>query len=144
MNSIRHLQLNQGRPEDRAHLLVWDTPNHRELETLAFEQNAKIVDYRHHLLARQPPGERFVLLHLHLEREIAELKGICAAAIEPIVILTGLDCLITYLSARRDSPLRLFWSKLEQTRKLESRLWIVLPSKLVPSDWDKNRQHAIG
>jgi hypothetical protein len=60
-----------------------------------------------------------------------------------MVLLEGLDCLITYLHVQPDSHITLFWNNLEKTHKLEKLLWILLPSKLAPPNWPDNRLRCI-
>jgi len=143
MTAIANLRLDEARPEDRVHLLVWETPNNGQLQDLAFRHNAERVDYRHHLLQRHPPNQRFLVLHHHLERELAALKTLCQQVSKPIILLEGFDCFITYLLSRPNSPITPLWTNLDQTRKLESRLWILLPPALVHPTWDDHRQQRI-
>lgn len=143
MTAIANLRLDEARPEDRVHLLVWETPNNGQLQDLAFRHNAERVDYRRHLLQRHPPNQRFLVLHHHLERELAALKTLCQQVSKPIILLEGFDCFITYLLSRPNSPITPLWTNLDQTRKLESRLWILLPPALVPPAWDDHRQRRV-
>jgi hypothetical protein len=136
---IDDLRLREAQPRDRPHLLIWDTPNDQELRRLAYCENACLISYRTNLLNRIDTSKPFLALHLWLERELEAIKGMCANTSNPVVLLKDLDCLITYLHVRPDSPITLFWQNLFYTRHLQSTLWILLPSKLTPPNWDDNR-----
>jgi hypothetical protein len=140
---IEELNLRTAKPSDRPHLLLWDTLNDLELRQLAYRENAECISYRTHLLNRIDPSKPFLTLHLWLERELDAIKAICAHTHNPVVLLKDLDCLITYLRVQPESPITLFWQNLFYTRHLESILWIVLPSKLMPPNWDDNRIQRI-
>lgn len=143
MTRIANLELKNARPDNQAHLLVWDRPNNAEIQQLVFYNDAHRVNYRENLLQRVNPTDRFLTLHRYLERELEAIKSICSQTDKSMILLEGLDCLITYLSVQEDSSIRLFWANLEKTRKLECLLWILLPSKSVPLDWPPNRLRRI-
>lgn len=136
---IKDLKLREAKPSDHPHLLLWDGPKDLELQQLAYRENADRISYRTHLLSRIAPQSRFLALHHQLERELDAIKAICATTPKPVVLLTDLDCLITYLHVQPESPITLFWQNLWNTRHLERILWIVLPSKLAPPNWDDSR-----
>ncbi len=136
---IDDLKLREAQPSDRPHLLLWDTPSDQELKALVYRENASFISYRTHLLNRINTGNSFLTLHLWLERELDAIKAMCANTSNPVVLLKDLDCLITYLRVRPDSPITLFWQNLFYTRHLQSILWILLPSKLTPPNWDDSR-----
>lgn len=139
MTSIANLLLRDARPDDRAHLLLWDTPNEPELRHLAFYNNAHRVNYRENLLGRINPDDRFLGLQNCLDQELEAIKTMCVGISKPIVLLEGLDCLIAYLRVQSGGHITLFWNNLEKTRKLEKILWILLPYKLVPKTWPEER-----
>lgn len=137
MTAIANILL-QARPDDRIHLLLWDTPEEADLQDIAFYNNAHRVNYRQNLLSRIEPNTRFLALHHYLERELAEIKSLGTGVNKKIVLLENLDCLITYLY-HPGGHIGLFWSNLEKIRKLEKTLWILLPSLLAPSTWPEER-----
>lgn len=143
---LAKLPLRSARPADQAHLLLWDNPDLASLQFLASHNNAHLVNYREHLCQRIPAGDRTLNLHEELDRELDVLKTICAASPRPVVILQECDRLITYLRWQRGNHERLFWSNLANTRKLSTRLWLVLPSVLAPKDpklWPDTRIEKI-
>jgi hypothetical protein len=139
MTAIANLLLRDARPDNQAHLLLWDTPNTFELDQITRYNNAQRVSYRENLLKRTRPDAKFLTLHHQVDEELAAIKSICEQAIKPVVLLEGLDCLITYLNVQDGDYITLFWSSLENTRKLRSLLWIILPHKLVSQTWPKAR-----
>jgi hypothetical protein len=139
MTAIANLLLRDARPDDKVHLLLWDTPTEAELQHIAFYNNAHRVNYRENLLQRINPSDRFLTLHHDLDKELEAIKSICAGINKQMVLLEGLDCLITYLYVQPNSHITLFWNNLEKTRKLEKLLWILLPHKLAPSIWLEER-----
>lgn len=142
--AIKDLRLREAKPSDRPHLLLWDTPNDLELRQLAYRENAERISYRTNLLNRiAAQNSSFLALHMRLDRELNSIKAICAETNKPLVILKDLDRLITYLCVQPESPITLFWQNLFNTRHLESILWILLPSKLTPPNWDENRIQRI-
>lgn len=140
---IKDLQLRSAKPCDRPHLLFWDTPNDFELNALTYREDAECVSYRTNLLNRISPTSRFLALDKQLERELKEIKNLCAKTNKPVVLLKDLDCLITYLNIKPESSITLFWESLFLTRHLESILWILLPSKLMNPTWDESRMQYI-
>lgn len=136
-------RLSTARPANQAHLLLWDTPTESDLSQLAFFNNAQRINYRDDLLARIDPGDRFLTLHHYPERELEAIKMICTRAQKPMVLLEGLDCLITYLRTQPQGHVTLFWSTLEKTRKLDALLWILLPIQLAPPSWPSDRLHTL-
>ena len=139
MTAIASLLLRDARPSDRAHLLLWDTPNPFELDQITRYNNAQRVNYRDNLLQRTRPDAKFLTLHYQVEEEMAAIQAICDQSVKPVVLLEGLDCLITYLNVQSGDHITLFWNSLENTRKLKSLLWIILPHKLVPKTWSEAR-----
>jgi hypothetical protein len=142
--SIKDVRLQEVKLRDRPHLLLWDTPNDLELRQLTYRENAECISYRTHLLSRpdlQSSGS--LALHCWVERELDAIKAIGTNTNKPVVLLKDLDCLITYLHVQPESPITLFWQNLFNTRHLESILWIILPSQLVPPDWDESRLQRI-
>lgn len=131
--------LKDARPDNQAHLLLWDTPTQAEIWQLAHFNDAERVNYRTNLLQRVNPGDRFLNLHHRLDEELDALKAICRNSTKPVVLLEGLDCLIAYLRIQKGTPLTLFWNNLEKTRKLERLLWILLPHALAPQAWKEDR-----
>jgi hypothetical protein len=139
MTAIANLLLRDARPSDRAHLLLWDTPNPFELDQITRYNNAQRISYRENLLQRISPNAKFLTLHHQVDEELAAIKSVCDQSAKPVVLLEGLDCLITYLNTRPGDHITLFWSSLENTRKLQRLLWIILPHKLVPKIWPETR-----
>ena len=142
--TIKDIRLQDVLLRDHPHLLLWDTPNNLELQQLTYREDAECISYRTHLLSRpdlQSSGS--LALHCWVERELDAIKAICANTDKPVVLLKDLDCLITYLHVQPESPITLFWQNLLNTRHLESILWIILPSQLVPPDWDESRLQRI-
>jgi hypothetical protein len=139
MTAIANLLLRDARPDNQAHLLLWDTPNPFELDQITRYNNAQRVNYRENLLQRTRPDAKFLTLHHQVDEELAAIKSICEQAVKPVVLLEGLDCLIAYLNVQSGDYITLFWSSLENTRKLRSLLWIILPHKLAPQTWPEAR-----
>lgn len=139
MTAIANVLVQDARPDDQAHLLLWDIPKEPELQHIAFYNNAHRVNYRENLLKRINPSDRFLTLHRYLDRELAAIKSMCSGVSKQVVLLEGLDCLITYLYVQSDGHITLFWNNLEKTRKLEKILWILLPHKLAPKTWPQER-----
>ncbi len=143
MTAISNLPLRNARPEDRVHLLLWDTPNPVELSQITLYNGAQQVSYRENLIQRISPGAKFLTLHYQVDEELEIIKSICDQAVKPVVLLEGLDFLITYLNTQPGDYITLFWSSLENTRKLPRRLWILLPHKLAPKTWSEARLKRI-
>jgi hypothetical protein len=120
-------------------LLLWDTPNPVELSQITLYNGAQRVSYRENLVQRISPGAKFLTLHHQVDEELEIIKSICDQAVKPVVLLEGLDCLITYLNTQPGDYITLFWSSLENTRKLHRLLWILLPHKLAPKTWSEAR-----
>lgn len=139
MIAIADLLLRNARPSDRVHLLLWDTPNQFELDQITRYNNAQRISYRENLMQRINPGDNFLTLHHRVDEELAVLKSICDQSAKTVVLIEGLDCLITYLNTQHGDHITLFWSSLENTRKLQCPLWITLPHKLVPKTWPEAR-----
>jgi len=136
-------QLGKAVPSDKPHLLLWDKFDEHELRSLAFYNDADVVSYRQDLLNRLPPNISNLALHEDLDQELRSIRQICHNSHKKIVILTDLDCLITYLQSHPENRITLFWHKLFYTRQLESVLWISLPTKLAPSMWTSERLKQI-
>lgn len=132
-----NLPLRNARPDNQAHLLIWDTP--QDLWKVAFYNNAEQVSYRDNLVQRLGPGDKFLNLHHNIDEELAAIKAICRDSPKQVVLLEGLDTLISYLRVKSGGQVTLFWQNLEKTRKLESLLWILLPQPLAPPNWPENR-----
>jgi hypothetical protein len=143
MKDETHLQLRDARPDDQIHLLLWDTPDETELVRIAHYNNAHRVNYRQNLLQRNHPEATFLALHHNLDVELSAIKSMCSSVSKEMVLLEGLDCLITYLHVTSGSHITLFWKQLEETRKLEKLLWIILPQQLAPKTWLPERTKRI-
>lgn len=143
MIAITNLLLRDVRPKDRVHLLLWDTPNQFEVDQITRYNNAQRISYRESLTQRINPGDNFLILHRRVEEELAVLKSMCDQSVKTVVLLEGLDCLITYLNTQQGDHITLFWSSLENTRKLKCPMWIILPHKLVPPTWPEARLISI-
>lgn len=139
MSTINNLSLQDAKPTDYPHLLLWDNPNDSEISQLIFKNNAEIISYCDNLLNRINNKQEFLILNEKLDEELDAIKQIAANATKPIVLLKDLDILITYLYSKPQSPLSLFWQKLQDIRHLQTILWILLPTKLSPPNWDKKR-----
>lgn len=138
MSTIKRLPLKDAKPTDCPHFLVWDTPNEAILQQIIFYNNAQRVKYRDNLLSRTNSQESFLVLHQQIDRELNTIRSICSQSNVPVVILEELDCLITYLSIYEKKEL--FWQKLSNLRQLESLIWILLPTQLIPDDLPQKRQ----
>ncbi len=143
MTQIASLLLRNARPDDRAHLLLWDTPNPIELGQITRYNGAQLISYRENLLQRTKPDTKFLTLHYQIDEELEAIKAICNQSVKPVVLLEGLDCLITYLNTQPGDHITLFWNSLENTRKLERLLWILLPHKIAPKTWSEDRLKRI-
>ncbi|HEY9809363.1 MAG TPA: hypothetical protein V6D13_08470 [Halomicronema sp.] len=132
MQTINNLQLPPAKPSDRPHILLIENVDETHLQHISFYNNAKRINYRQNLLNRLKPADKFLLLHLHLDRELNAIRFICAENKSEVIILDKLDYLITYLAISPNSILSLFWQKLSTMRHLEAVLWIVLPPTLTP------------
>jgi hypothetical protein len=139
MTATTSLPLKNARPDNQAHLLIWDAPTKQELWQLAYYNNAEQVNYRENLIQRLDPDDKFLNLHYAIDEELAAIKGICHDSVRPVVLLEGLDTLATYLRVKSGGRVTLFWQNLEKTRKLESLLWILLPQPLAPPNWPETR-----
>lgn len=139
MTEITSLPLKDARPDNQPHLLIWDNPTKQELWQLAYFNNAEQINYRENLVQRLDPGDKFLNLHYAIDEELGAIKTICKDSPRPVVLLEGLDTLITYLRVKAGGQVTLFWRNLEETRKLESLLWILLPQPLAPPNWPENR-----
>ena len=139
MKMNANLRLGDSRPDDRIHLLLWDTPTEEKLIDLAFYNNACRVNYRTNLLGRIQDDNQFLVFHHHLDRELEAIKLMCCGVSQSMILLEGFDCLITYLRVQSEGHVTLFWNNLEKTRKLEKILWILLPQKLLPATSQQNR-----
>ncbi|OUL32345.1 hypothetical protein [Nostoc sp. 106C] len=143
MSTISNISLRNARPDDKVHLLLWDTPDENELVRITLRDNALRVNYRENLLQRIHPDESFLALHHDLDRELEAIKSMCCGISQQVVLLENLDCLITYLQVQSRSHITLFWNNLEKTRKLEKLLWILLPHQLAPKNWPEERIQLI-
>jgi hypothetical protein len=136
---INNLFLQDAKPTDKPHLLLWDNPDNLEVTQLLFKNNAQLVSYRDNLLSRINSNGKSLTLHQKLDQELDAIKQIPAAATKPIVLLKDLDILITYLYTKPKSPIDLFWEKMADMRHLQSILWILLPTQPHPINWDQKR-----
>lgn len=143
MSTINNLCLQNTKQIDSPHLLLWDNPNDLEITQLAFKNNAEIVSYRDNLLSRIHNQQKFLILNEKLDEELDAIKQIAANTKRPIILLKDLDILITYLYSKPQSPISLFWQKLRDMRHLQSILWIIIPSRMSPSNWHKKRIDTI-
>ena len=143
MQTLSSLPLRNAKPSDRPHLLLWDTPNEADLEQISFYNHAERINYRDNLLSRIDSKERFLVLHQHLDREVDAIRAICSKSSHKVVLLEGLDALVTYLYAQPSIRAALLWQKLSNLRHLESILWILLPNKLAPPNWTADRSFHI-
>lgn len=132
MQTINSPQLPPAQPSDRPHILLTENFDEAHLAHISFYNNAKRINYRQNLLSRLKPADKFLLLHLYLDRELNAIRTICAENNSEIIILEKLDYLITYLAISPNSTLSLFWQKLSTMRHLEAVLWIILPPSLTP------------
>jgi hypothetical protein len=134
------LILNDATPRDRAHILRCAAPNELLLERLCFEQNGQMVNYRANLISRLQSDQTHLTLNYRLDQEIDAIRMICTQhRHRSFVLLTDLDCLLAYLKATRDEWHHIFIRKLERLRQLETRLWALLPPRLVPDQWPSER-----
>ena len=131
--------LNDASPTDRVHLLVQSSSDDVRLKYTCVVHNAQLIPYRENLLGRVGGTDRFLALDRHLDREVNAIRAICQEYRGQLVVLEGLDILISYLRARSTVFARLFVQRLSQLRQLEATLWIVLPAALVPADWPISR-----
>lgn len=139
----KDFKLREAMPSDKPHLLLWDKFDENELKALAFYNDADVVSYRQNLLNRLPPNISNLALHEDLEQELRSVRQICHNSHKKIVILTDLDCLITYLLIQPEAKITLFWQSLYRMKHLETILWILLPSKLAPPMWSEDRLHRL-
>ena len=126
------LVLTTAKPSDRPHFLAWDNPHDLAVNQLCFYNQAEKIDYRLNLLNRINPNTQFLILHQHLDREIKAIRDICANANSRVVLLTGLDCLITYLTIHPRGQVSIFWQRLINLRQLKAILWLLLPTPIIP------------
>ncbi|MGI0482586.1 hypothetical protein ACN4EE_17605 [Geminocystis sp. CENA526] len=131
------LSLKDAKPSDRIHLLLWDDCNELDLKELIFYNNAQCISYRENLLSRINHQKKSLMLEQNLDEELTAIKEICSTAIKPVVILKEFDILLTYLYIKPSSPITLFWQKLANLRHLEKILWLILPIKLKPPNWQE-------
>ena len=52
MTETSRVWLHDARPDDRVHLLLWDTANEAQINLVALHNNAHLVNYRENLLQR--------------------------------------------------------------------------------------------
>ncbi|MCT7951492.1 hypothetical protein NG798_16945 [Ancylothrix sp. C2] len=91
MQTINNLQLPPAQPSDRPHILLIENFDEAHLEHISFYNNAKRINYRQNLLNRLRPADKFLLLHLHLDRELNVISSICADNNSEVIILEKLD-----------------------------------------------------
>jgi hypothetical protein len=131
--------LNDASPTDRAHLLVQLSSDDVRLKYTCVVHNAELIHYRENLLGRVGGADRFLALDRHVDRELNAIRTICHDHHGKIVVLEGLDILISYLRARSAVFAIFFGQRLSQLRQLEASLWVALPPALVPEDWPVSR-----
>lgn len=139
MQISKDLRLFEAKPSDRPHILVWDSPNEADIEQLCFYNSAERVNYRETLLSRVTPGDQFLVLDQYLDREFDAIRSICTCSGKKVVIMEGLDVLITYLSVKPGGFEKVFWQRFAALRHLDSVLWILLPERTIPIDWPNSR-----
>ena len=122
-------------PTDRPHLLVQAGPDDLRLRQLCIANNAEYVSYRDDLLSRISGTERFLVLDRNIDRELDAVRMICVKLQGRVIVLDGLDVVITYLRARSPLFAKLFVDRLINMRQLDAVLWVALPATLVPEDW---------
>ena len=133
------INLNDAVPTDRAHLLVQGHSDDIRLKYTCVTHNAELIHYRDDLIRRIGTNDRFLALDRHVDRELNAIRAICQERHGAVVVLDGLDILITYLRARSPVFAQLFVKRLWQLRQLEATLWVALPVALVPGDWPTSR-----
>ena len=143
MTIINNINLRDAIPTDCPHLLLWDDINDLEINQLLFHNNAELISYRENLLNRLKPQQKFLMLQEKLAEELEAIKQICREVNKPIVLLKDLDYLITYLYSIPNTPISLLWQNLANMRHLEKLLWIILPTKLKPANWNQSRLQII-
>lgn len=143
MTTINNINFKNAIPTDVPHLLLWDNVNSLEIKQILFNNNAQLISYRENLLNRLKPQQRFLILQEKLAEELEAIKAICREVNKPIVLLKDLDYLITYLYSIPNTPISLFWQNLANIRHLEKILWIILPTKLKPPNWQEKRIKTI-
>jgi len=127
-------------PRDRAHILRCVAPDYFRLEHLCLEQNGRMASYRADLIGRLQGDQARLALNYRLDQEIDAIRQICSQHRNyAFVLLTELDCLVTYLKAARDGSQQVFLKKLELLRQLETPLWILFPPRLIPDQWPSER-----
>ncbi len=70
MTEISRIMLRDARPDDRIHLILWDTPNEAQIRLVALHNNAHLVNYRENLLQRINQDEQFIALHHDIKEQI--------------------------------------------------------------------------
>ncbi|WP_071188287.1 hypothetical protein [Trichormus sp. NMC-1] len=143
MVTINNLSLQDAKPTDYPHLILWDNPHNAEIVQIAFNNNAQIISYRDNLISRINSKQKYLILNENLDDELDAIKEICANNSKKVLILKDLDILISYLYSKPSSPISLFWKKLGDIRHLDSILWILLPTKFIPPNWDKKRIKSV-
>lgn len=126
-------------PTDRPQMLVQTRPGDLRLKRLCLENNAEFVSYRDDLLSRVSRTDRFLALDRNVDRELEAIRTICVNRQGRVIVLDGLDILLTYLRARSPTFSKSFVDRLVSMRQLDGILWVVLPATLVPADWPTYR-----
>jgi len=124
MTVIANLLLRDARPDDRAlaalgHAQRTGTPTHCLLQQCPSSLSGLCLGAS---IQRSVP----VSITTWIENSEA-VKSMCSGVSKQVVLLEGLDCLITYLYIQSCSHITLFWNNLEKTRKLEKILWMASP-----------------
>jgi hypothetical protein len=129
------INLHDAVPTDRPHLLLQSGPDDFRLRQVCIANNAEYISYRDDLLARISGTERFLVLDRNIDRELDAVRTICAKLQGRVIVLDGLDVVITYLRARSPMFEKIFVHRLLNMRQLDGVLWLALPAALVPEDW---------
>jgi hypothetical protein len=145
MPTLNNIPIATATPSDRPHLLVWDTCNDDGLEQLRFRHGTHRIHYGKNLVDRHSnqSESQYLSLDRRISREIQALRDLVAASPTSYIQLEGLDRLITYLLITDSGALNLFWQQLIDLRQLPKRLWLILPSSLIPSNWPPTQLHYL-
>jgi len=145
MPTLNDIPIATATPSDRPHLLVWDTCNDDGLEQLRFRHGTYRIDYGKTLIDRHTSlsASQYLGLDRRIDREIQALRDLVEASPTSYIQLEGLDRLITYLAITDSNALSLLWQQLIDLRQLPKRLWLILPSSLIPSHWPSTQLHYL-
>jgi len=145
MPTLNDIPIADATPSDRPHILIWDTCDEEGLKDLRFRHGTYRAHYSQDLITRHnaQSTSQYLRLHKRLDREIQALRDIVETSPNSYIQLEGLDRLITYLAITNSNDLDVFWQRLIDLNHLPKRLWIVLPSSLVPDHWPSERLHRL-